>query len=329
MSQVYRYHYQFLNSSQQKSYDLMDKNIRLCKKTFKLPISHANEITFIFESFLLDNPDVFYVNSFQYTKDLNKQIIIMSPDYSFSINEIKQYLKIIDKVLSSFNAYKNESDYEKVLIVHDEILKNVVYDDTFSPISHSIIGIINSRSAVCEGIAKYVKLALERLSIKSAVISGHAVNPAFGQGERESHAWNIVEVNGSWYHLDVTFDLTIKHNMNRYDYFLVSTEEISRDHTTVNKLPPSSHKLMDYYTTNGLALAKSTNLEQLITRKLKNNELVMQFKLLNVREGLDPKDKVLKVAKNQCQQVLSRSFSVEIRYNNAMWVFELEVTLEQ
>ena len=326
MSRNYRYHYQLLNSSQQKSYELMDKNIRSHKNTFKLPISHANELTYIFESYLHDNPDVFYVTSFQYTKDLNKQTILMSPDYLISEKEIKQYLISIDKSLSVFDVAKNISDYEKVLFVHDEVSNTITYDDSLSPLAHSVIGVIKNNTAVCEGIAKYVKLALDRLSIKSAVISGYAVNPAFGQSEREAHAWNIVEINGSWYHLDVTFDLTIKHKINRYDYFLISNEEILRDHNTSNKLPPSSLKALDYYSINGLALAKSVNLEQLINKKLKNNERIMQFKLLNVRDGIDPNDKVLTVVKKQCQQVLNGSFVIDLRYNNAMWVFELEIS---
>jgi len=320
----YSYHLSTLNKSQQSIYETFIKKLRMYSSTIKLPFVHPNEILLVFEALLLDHPDLFYTSSYRYLRDLNKAVII-NPDYHFSLNEIRQHEATILSSLSFVDAVKNKSDFEKVLHIHDFILDNIKYDRTFSGNSNTVLGVAKDRAAVCEGISKYVKLALDCLSVKSIVVLGHATNFAFSQSASEAHSWNMVEINGGWYHLDVTFDLTLKHKKNRYDYFLVKDEDIRIDHSTGTKLPMSSLQSMDYYFTKGLAVAKSFELERLINSGLLNGQRIMQFRLLNVRDGLNPSEKILQVAKEQCQLVLNRSFSVEVRYNRALWIYEIEI----
>ncbi|MDR2590824.1 MAG: hypothetical protein LBC71_07560 [Oscillospiraceae bacterium] len=323
----YRYHYEKLNQSQKNVYEIIEKTIRSFKNEVKLTGIHVNVLNIIFESLLLDNADIFYVDSYRFTKDLYKQNIVFRPNYKYSTAETKQYKALLEISLSTFiNPTKNKNIYEKVQFVHDQILDSVVYDNTFMDISHTALSVAVKKTAVCEGIAKYVKLAFDGLAINSAVITGLATDPSIGQSKSEAHAWNIVEVNNNWYHLDVTFDLTLKHNRNRYDYFLIGNDEIIKDHSTNTKLPIISPEPMDYYSSKGLAVAKSNELAQLINNKIRNGERIIQFKLLNVRDGLNPVNNVLKVAKQQCQQIFKGSYFINTRYNSALWVFELEIS---
>jgi len=325
MKNIINHHFMLLNQPQQMLYELICNNIHSYSDTVKLPFVNASEILIAFEALLLDCPEVFYVDAYQCSKDLNKQAILLKPEYKYSAGELRQHQATVELSLSFIEAVKQKSDYEKVLYVHDVISENVRYDHTLSDTSSSVLGVAKNRAAVCEGIAKYVKLALDCLSVNSIVVVGNATNHAFDQSVAEAHAWNMVEINGGWYHLDVTFDLTLKYKINRYDYFLIKDEDIKADHSTDAKLPSTAIKPMDYYFTKGLAVAKSFDLEQLIYNGLQNKQCVMQFKLLNVRDGLNPSDKVLQVAQEVCKEVLNRSFSVEVRYNSALWIFELEI----
>ena len=325
MRNIYRHHLSNLNDLQQGIYAAIYKKLCSCRNTVKLPIAHPNEILLAFEAILLDNPEIFYVDSFQYISELNKAVAL-TPNYLFSASEIRRHQEAVQSSLAFTGAVGNKSDYEKVLYVHDAILNSVRYDYTFAGISNTVLGVAENKLGVCEGIAKYVKLALDCLSVKSIVVTGRATNPSLDRSVSEAHAWNMVEVDGNWHHLDVTFDLTLKHKTNRYDYFLISDEDIRVDHSTGNKLPSASVKQKDYYYLKGLAVAKSVNLEKLIYDGLVQGQRIMQFKLLNVREGLDPCDKVMQIAQAQCQSVLPNASSVELRYNSALWVFELEIT---
>ena len=302
----------------------MYKKIRSRGNSVTLPFVHANEIWIAFEAMLADNPWIFYTQSYKYSKDLNKSKIVLQPAYRFSDREIRQHQATLSSSLAFFDTEKKKSDYEKVLYVHDSILHNVVYDYSVTGEAHTALGIALDNKAVCEGIAKYVKLASDYLSIKSIVVTGRATNPAFEQYETENHAWNMVEIDGKWYHLDVTFDLTIKHKLSRYDYFLVRDEEIKRSHSTGNILPPTATQPMDFYTTNGMTAKNISEFETLVYNAINAGQRVMQFKLFNIGNGDVPSDEVLEAVSMQCGRLLN-GYSIEMRYNDALWVFEIEI----
>ena len=58
-------------------------------------------------------------------------------------------------------------------------------------------------SAACEGYAKAAKYLLEKAEIECFTLVGDAQN---FEGETESHMWNIVNIDGEYYHLDTTWD---------------------------------------------------------------------------------------------------------------------------
>ena len=85
---------------------------------------------------------------------------------------------------------------------------------------------------VCEGIAKAVKVLCDELGVWCMIaICGN--NP--DKGIKYRHTWNIVRINGKYYHLDATFDNTLTRNCTigeeiRYDYFNLEDKSIFRDH---------------------------------------------------------------------------------------------------
>ena len=88
------------------------------------------------------------------------------------------------------------SDYHRILAVHDWLVKNVKYDNTLQ--KHSVYDALVGRRAVCDGYALAAYLLLNDLGIPCRFMSG--------TGNRDSHAWNIVYLEGKWYFMDVTWD---------------------------------------------------------------------------------------------------------------------------
>lgn len=131
------------------------------------------------------------------------------------------------------------SDREKVKVVHDWIVNHTSYDsrnnpeDTIPDESYEMEGVMLRGTAVCSGYARTFEYFMYVFGIEQDYISGVAVNSA---GETGRHAWNRVLIDGNWLYIDCTWDdpVSSERNILRYNYFLISEEEMSRDHAMQN-----------------------------------------------------------------------------------------------
>jgi hypothetical protein len=221
-----------------------------------------------------------------------------------------------------FDSIKLKSDNEKEYFVHDYCLKHFKYDYNFGEHAHTSLGLVLNGTAICEGIAKFTKLALDYLGVRSIVVTGKAKNP---DNERsENHAWNIVRINDKTYHLDVTFDMTLKSKVNRYDYFNLCDDDIKKDHSFGGNAPVCSMKGGDYFTANSLLAKNPTELGIIIADRLKRGEKNITIKLANVKNTNGITDRVFDIAQNQFANVFKSSFSASISPNIAQCVFEID-----
>lgn len=117
------------------------------------------------------------------------------------------------------------STYEKVKYVNDWIVQNTMYGEYSTASPHSAYAVAMEGVGVCQGYALLVTKLLNELQVPSQYVVGEV--------ESEAHAWNLVQINGNWYHLDVTWNdpLPDRGNKVRYDYFLKSDIHMSVDHT--------------------------------------------------------------------------------------------------
>lgn len=125
------------------------------------------------------------------------------------------------------------SDAEKVVAIHDYIVKNTNYKlvNSNGVTTHSAYSLFKYGTGVCQA---YAMAAYEML--KKAGLEVHYVT---GTGNGAYHAWNLVKVDGEWFHLDTTFDdPTVTYtdypnikNFTSYKYFLISDRDIKKDHT--------------------------------------------------------------------------------------------------
>ena len=129
------------------------------------------------------------------------------------------------------------SNLEKVRVLHDWLIHNAHYDYTYS--SYSANGVLVNGSGVCQSYAEAFLLLAQTAGIECVLVSGTADNGS-GNGP-QGHAWNMVKLGDHWYHLDATWDdptwasedkstLPAVSGIEDYDYFLISDEEISRNH---------------------------------------------------------------------------------------------------
>ena len=142
---------------------------------------------------------------------------------AYSEDEIIEINKIVDKVITD-KITNNTPTREKIKIVHDYIIDNTEYDrlkyenkkdKTYK--SNTAYGVLIEGYGTCNGYADAMAIFLNEMNIINYKISN------------KEHIWNLVYIDGKWYHLDLTWDDPISDkNINRDTYFLITTETLEK-----------------------------------------------------------------------------------------------------
>lgn len=129
------------------------------------------------------------------------------------------------------------NDHQKVKAIHDWVLLHVKYDQTLR--KHSAYDALVSGQAVCQGYASLTYRLLSDAGIAARIVEGEVKSGA--------HAWNLVKLDGKWYHLDTTFDDPVPDVSGRteYGYYLIDDDRIKRDHSWTLSYPAASASYAD------------------------------------------------------------------------------------
>ena len=247
MAKASHYYYDQLNKEQQKAYYAMKTGLLNLQDSFAVPMVAKKELSDIYFMLRMDCPEIFYSVTFSYRYYADSTAVEMIPKYLFSKDKIKEHRQAMEsRVKKLTRQAANLNEKEKELFIHDFIAENVKYDKLKKEYSHEIIGALGNGTAVCEGIAKAVKILCDELNIW-CISALSEPNPE--KGIKYRHAWNVIWINGQYYHLDVTFDNTLSRGGTvRYDYVNLSDKQIFRDHEPVIwKIPACSDNDHFYY----------------------------------------------------------------------------------
>jgi hypothetical protein len=152
-----------------------------------------------------DDPALFYVDS-GITVRVAGDIAEIQFKYNRFMDKKDQYyeqMKSVAKQVYDSRVKKCSTVYEAELAIHDYFTSNVTYDGTDDVASHSPVGPLLTNKGVCEGISEAYCFIACACGIKTSMMSGMM--------NKERHRWNIVELEGKKYHLDVTSDLSGLH----------------------------------------------------------------------------------------------------------------------
>ena len=157
----------------------------------------------------------------------------------YTRNETIKILEEIERIESGLN--KNWSDIQKLLYVYDRLKTGIMYDPKFehklSSEIRSLRGLI-TKQTVCAGYALILKEFMDRNGINCEYAEGYT--KANGTG---GHSWNIVNIGGKKYPIDLTWDNTTFRSgkSNSFDWLGKDIPTFSRSHH-----PVPGEKTQDY-----------------------------------------------------------------------------------
>lgn len=124
------------------------------------------------------------------------------------------------------------NSHEKVEAIHDWIVLHLAYDVSLQ--KYTAYDGLATGSTVCQGYSLLAYKMLEQSGVKNRIVEGQAGG--------QLHAWNLVLLDGKWYHLDTTWDDPTPNQPGKvsYNYYLLKDEEMGEDHTWQKQYPAAS-----------------------------------------------------------------------------------------
>ena len=152
------------------------------------------------------------------------------------------------------------TDYEKEPAIHDYMIKNITYDKGHLSIfgetgEHAAdpYGALYDGECICSGYTTTFQMFMDMLEIPCLSIMASADGG-------EDHAWNMAQINGHWYYVDVTWDDPVPDKDNRpvmHTYFNTSKEVMLKRHEWDSSAYPKCDSTEDSFIAHELTEVSS------------------------------------------------------------------------
>jgi len=133
----------------------------------------------------------------------------------------KKVKKRLDDYLEEVPEGRRPEECEK--IIHDTICQNIAYGEVKgegavfgAPLDQSIYSALCLNTTVCCGYAKLFEALMNHLGVPCLFATNTYY---YSETERIGHAWNIVNLHGFWYCMDVTHDDYSDYDGIHYDHY--------------------------------------------------------------------------------------------------------------
>lgn len=176
--------------------------------SFQIPLtSRTNEV--LSDIVYKNDPEVFHIQeiSFTYRVSGQKEIItqINFVAYKYEKDAYEKRLaacrRAADELLDGI-VDSDLTDVQKALLLHDRLAVLCAYDyascltGNVPEQRYTIYGALVEQKAVCEGYAQAYKHLIDQVGIENYLCTSLALG----------HVWNILKIDGTLYHVDVTWD---------------------------------------------------------------------------------------------------------------------------
>ena len=169
-------------------------------------ISNINNFIHPFNSFSSINVDI-----------SNSGKVTIKNKKAYTDEEIIFVKAYIDTFIIT-NIVEGMSDYDKIKLFHDHIINITTYDSEHTEEKYTAYNLLTSGKAICGGYSDIMSIYLNMIGLQNYKINS------------DNHIWNLVNLDGFWYHLDTTWDDPVdgKNQYLIHNFFLISTDELHK-----------------------------------------------------------------------------------------------------
>ena len=279
------YYYNNLDSQGKAQYNQILNAIK--NRSRSISIGRKSNSKVMIEDIIFNHPELIWIGHKMLGHGLLSTKITMIYAYDSRKAQVlnQEIQKISEKIIRG-NITEQQSEYDKVLILHDFLKQTIQYDTpqmnanvlTYSEDAHNLVGALINKKCVCEGFAKAMKYLCNMAGVECYVVTGIG-SGSLGSGP---HAWNVVKINGYFHHVDVTWDnqYSDENSIPMYAYFNLDDNEISKDHTWDRTICPACpDDPYNYFKMNRALISSKAQLENFFIDNLSLEEQTILFKV--------------------------------------------------
>ena len=269
LSNCYKYYYYQLDDNAKEIYNAIERNIDNIKDgTFIIQLSDDigkvldqengeailnEEFQSAWDAIIMDRVELFYIDVSKVSLEmrttsygkLKTHRLTMKPNAENYLEDDFYNKEVVNTVISQVESVKDQiienlsgSEYEKIIQVNDWLVENIDYGTIYGNNAYNIYGALLGKNCVCEGYAESFKYIMDALEIPCILVIGTAHN---SEGNSENHEWNYVQLNGTWYAMDVTWNDPIingrgKLNNSLKHQYLLTGNRINENHNPNGKI---------------------------------------------------------------------------------------------
>lgn len=323
---VTRYYYEQLDTREKNAYAAIIAEIEGFPQRIEIPSLTHDQLSRVFEALTYDNPILMMLGTKCYIS-MEKGTAYFRCDYRYSQAEYQQKRAAVEAAVKELLAGMDQdgSDWEKELYIHDIVVRMCQYSNTGQTDESTAYGTLVTGQAACEGYARSMKLLLDYAGIEAYVISGKAQEE---DGKTQNHMWNIVKIDGNYYHLDATWDDPVGKNGEngiQHVFFNLSDTDISNTHSGFNSANPCDKDDANYYVKHGTYFSQygdstRTQITEALTQQLKHDKKRVELKFSTpeiykqARMGLVEDEQIYRILENA-----KRASGANIRTGEVHW----------
>jgi len=174
-------------------------------------------------------------NSFKYitTKFNNRNHITIELVHNYTPEKIEKINAEVDKIEQKLIKPDMNTE-QKIRVIHDHIIDITRYDvdrankEDFSRESDTAYGPLFQGYAICSGYSDLMAIFLNRWQVPNYRIAS------------ENHIWNLVYVNHTWLHLDLTWNDPVMpdgSDVIDHTFFLITNEKLQEIEPLEHRFP--------------------------------------------------------------------------------------------
>lgn len=232
------YVYSTLDANTQRVYDEVYYALDNHLDSIEVGTTDLDVLNHAVKAVYADHGNIFWASGYIYTVETRREktvALYYAPKYTFSQEErtaLQAQIDIeVDQILSEIADHPDlyTDDYEKAKYLFSYLAENVDYRID-SENNQNILSVFLNKETVCKGYTCAFQYLLNKVGIKSSIITGDA--------DGQAHTWNLVFLDGAYYYIDVTLGNSVysdgmdgEKRFVNYTFFCITTDELLMTHS--------------------------------------------------------------------------------------------------